>query len=57
MRSLVPATLFAAALALGSTGCIKKMLLNGQIHSTRIGAGASDTIGDYELARSAAAIW
>lgn len=53
MRSIVPATLFAAALALGSTGCIKKMLLNGQIKSTRIGSGASNTIGDYELARSA----
>lgn len=53
MRSIVPATLFAAALALGSTGCIKKMLLNGQIKSTRVGSGASDTIGDYELARSA----
>jgi hypothetical protein len=29
------------------------MLLNGQIQSTRIGSGASDTIGDYELARAA----
>ena len=53
MRSFVPATLFAAALALGSTGCIKSMILNSTIKSTRIGAGASDTIGDYELARSA----
>src|SRR5688500_3987153 len=54
MRSFVPATLFVAALALGgSTGCIKSMLLNGQIKSTRIGSGASNTIGDYELARSA----
>ena len=42
------------ALSLGSTGCIKKILLNGQIASTRIGAGAADTIGDYELARAAA---
>lgn len=42
------------ALSLGSTGCVKKMLLNGQIASTRKGATAADTIGDYELARSAA---
>jgi hypothetical protein len=44
----------AGALALGSTGCIKKMLLNGQIEATRTGAGAADTIADYELARAAA---
>ncbi len=53
MRNRLLTVLFAAALALGSTGCIKKMLLNGQIKSTRVGSGASDTIGDYELARSA----
>lgn len=45
--------LLAGAFALGNAGCIKKMLLNGQIASTRIGAGAADTIGDYELARAA----
>ncbi|HVH46876.1 MAG TPA: TRAP transporter TatT component family protein, partial [Labilithrix sp.] len=42
-------------LALGSTGCVKKMILDGQIHSTRIGSGAADTIADYEIARGAAA--
>lgn len=42
------------ALTLGSSGCIKKTLLNGQIASTRIGAGAADSIADYELARAAA---
>jgi hypothetical protein len=46
--------LLVVALALGSTGCIKKMLLNGQIEATRTGAGAADTIADYELARAAA---
>ncbi len=55
MRNNVLGLAFAATLALGSTGCVKKMLLNGQIHSTRIGAGAADTIGDYEIARGAAA--
>ena len=46
--------LLVSALAVSQTGCIKKMLLNGQIQSTRIGSGAADTIGDYELARAAA---
>ena len=41
-------------LAFGTTGCVKKMILDSTIASTRIGAGAADTIGDYELARSAA---
>jgi hypothetical protein len=54
MRTKLLMTLLVGALALGNTGCIKKMLLNGQIASTRIGSGAADTIGDYELARSAA---
>lgn len=53
MRNRLLTGLLAAALAFGNTGCVKKMLLDGQIKSTRIGAGASDTIGDYELARSA----
>lgn len=41
------------ALAMGSSGCLKSMLLNGQIGSTRQAVSASDTIGDYELARNA----
>lgn len=53
MRTRLLTGLLAAALSLGSTGCIKKMLVNGQIQSTRIGSGAADTIGDYELARAA----
>lgn len=59
MASMLDKTRFAwlltVTLALGSTGCIKKMLLNGQIQSTRVGAGAADTIGDYEVAKGAAA--
>jgi hypothetical protein len=43
-----------AALSLGSTGCIKSILTNGQISATREASDAFDTIGDYELARSAA---
>jgi len=53
MRTKLLTTLLVGALALGNTGCIKKIILNGTIASTRIGAGASDTIGDYELARNA----
>jgi|GEM_PF-427554 len=54
MRTKVLQALLVGALALGNTGCIKKMILNSTIASTRVGSGASDTIGDYELARSAA---
>jgi tetratricopeptide (TPR) repeat protein len=54
-----PALTFAlaaltAGLSLGTTGCIKAMLVNGEIEGTRTASGAFDTIGDYELARSAA---
>lgn len=54
MRTRLLTTVLAASLALGSTGCLKKMILNGQIKSTRVGAGAADTLGDYEVARAAA---
>jgi hypothetical protein len=54
MRTKLLTTLMVGALALGNSGCIKSMLLNGQIASTRIGSGAADTIGDYDLARAAA---
>ena len=44
----------AASLATLSTGCIKATLTNGQISATREASAAFDTIGDYELARTAA---
>jgi hypothetical protein len=44
----------AGALALGSTGCIKKILLNGQIESTRKASAALNSVSDYEVARGAA---
>jgi hypothetical protein len=53
MRTKLLTTALFVVLAVGSTGCIKKSLLNGQIEATRLGAGAADTIGDYELARGA----
>jgi hypothetical protein len=46
--------LVVAALALGSSGCVKKYMMDQQIHATRIGSGAADTIGDFEIARGAA---
>jgi hypothetical protein len=41
------------ALGLAPTGCVKKLLVDGQIESTRRAADSFDTIGDYELARAA----
>ncbi len=42
------------AFALSNVGCIKSMLVNGQISSTRNAAGVLDTIGDLDLVESAA---
>jgi hypothetical protein len=44
----------AAGMSLGTTGCIKSMLTNGQIQATREASSALDTVGDYEMARGAA---
>jgi TRAP transporter T-component len=53
LKSLaVPALMFG--LSVGSTGCIKQMLVDGQIEGTRKASSAFDTIGDYEMARAAA---
>ena len=41
--------------AITSTGCVKKMLINGQIEGTRQASTAFDSIGDWELAYKAAA--
>lgn len=47
------AMMLPLALALGSTGCINQMLVDGQIKGTRKASDAADTIADYELAKSA----
>src|SRR5690606_17463080 len=48
----------AAAMAvtslLGGTGCIKRVLLDGQISSTRTASAAVSTLGDFEVANVAA---
>lgn len=54
LRSKALGFAFVAVLGLTSSGCIKKMILDSEIHATRIGAGASDTIADYEVIRPAA---
>jgi hypothetical protein len=53
MRSAVVKLLLPVCLALGSGGCIKQALVDGQIAGTREGSEAMDTVGDYELARAA----
>ena len=50
----LPALALVVTAALSTTGCIETMLTNGQIEATRRASGAFDTLGDYELARSAA---
>lgn len=46
--------LFAAALGASTTGCIKKMMLDGQIKGTRDGSAAVNTLQDYEIANQIA---
>jgi hypothetical protein len=45
--------LLASLLAFGSTGCLKKILTDGQIASTRKGSTAFNTMSDWETARRA----
>ncbi len=53
LREAAVTSLALLALASAPVGCIEKMLTNGEIESTRRASDAFDTIGDYELARSA----
>jgi hypothetical protein len=48
------AAVLSAALGVVSTGCIKQMILEGQIESTRIASTAIDSLQDYEVARTVA---
>ncbi len=54
MRSHMLILTLTTALGLSSTGCIKKVLLDGQIQSTRQAASSADTIGDYTVGKAAA---
>lgn len=51
--SLIPLFTFALT-ALGTTGCLKQLILEGQISSTRKASVAVNTIADYETAEKAA---
>lgn len=53
LEKLAPVAM-VGLLGMGNTGCIKKMLLDGQIESTRKGGTAFNTISDWEVARRAA---
>ncbi|HEX3597225.1 MAG TPA: TRAP transporter TatT component family protein [Polyangiaceae bacterium] len=52
-RGIVGAAL-AAVLSLTTTGCIRKVLIDGQVSSTRQGADAVNTLHDFEVARAVA---
>jgi hypothetical protein len=54
MRSSKLAVSLAALLSLGGTGCIKKMLTDGQISSTRQASDAFNTFSDWDVAYRAA---
>ena len=54
MSRTLSTLLLGATLLVGSTGCIKSTLLNGQIQGTREGASAVDTVHDLEVARAIA---
>src|SRR5215475_11205195 len=44
----------ASMLTLSSFGCVKTVILSGQIKGTRDGSAAIDTMSDYEVARAVA---
>ena len=50
----IAAGVIAGALSLGSTGCIKQILLDGQIEGTRKASAAIEGFSDYEVAETAA---
>ena len=52
LSKLAPLAL-ATTLAFSTGGCIKKMLVDGQIEGTREGAKEMDTTTDFEVARAA----
>ncbi len=50
----VAALALAGALGLGTSGCLKQIILDGQIEGTRKASGAIDGFSDFEVARTAA---
>ncbi len=54
MRTRSLALPLLVALSLGSGGCIKKLMVDGQIQATRSAAPSVDTIGDLDVGRGGA---
>src|SRR5262249_7776582 len=54
MRTLGKACAFVAVLGLSAVGCLKQMILDGQIEATRKASAAIDTFADYDLAQGIA---
>jgi TRAP transporter TatT component family protein len=49
-----PAVALACALGVGSSGCIKQILVEGQIEGTLKGSAGVETLSDYEVANTIA---
>jgi hypothetical protein len=54
VRGTVGALLAALVMSATTTGCIRKVLIDGQVSGTRQGADAVNTLHDFEVARSVA---
>lgn len=54
MRARLLTLVLAAGIAFSQTSCLKKIIFDGTVASTRKGSGGLDTVADYELARIAA---
>ena len=52
MAPLLRSAVCALVLSLGTTGCVKKMVVDGQIKGTREASPAIDTLQDFEVARA-----
>src|SRR4051812_31237039 len=54
VRGTVGALLAALVMSATTTGCIRKVLIDGQVSGTREGADAVNTLHDFEVARAVA---
>jgi hypothetical protein len=50
----IGSALLLVAVCLGSTGCLKKVLIDGQVRGTLEGSEAVNTLHDYDIARAVA---
>lgn len=50
----IAGVVLAAAMSLSTVGCIRKVLLDGQIHGTLEGSEAVNTLHDFEIAKAVA---